>query len=584
MKSILKPMYRFLLIASVLIAFYAAILLANWKPWMVIFWAVVWVVVVAKRQYTRLTTLGSARWADADDLRRAGMLDATSGLILGRITDSRRRFWPALKALFDPRVASDVACEKFLQLFRKKPAEHLVRLPNAVHTAVFAPTGVGKGVSCIVPFLKSCSESCVVLDPKGENAKLTGDYRREVFGHRVVILDPFREVTQNPDRFNPLDCIKKSSSLAIDDCRDAAAELVVTTGEEKDPHWPQSAEAWIAGMLAVTAYYGEPGDRSLQTVRTLLSNPAKLDAVLKLMCSSDEPWGGMLARMGHELTHYKGDEFASVRTTMNRFMRFLDTLAVAENTKSSTFDPSDLCKGKMTIYLVLPPDRIPSQTSLLRLWIGSLLRAVVRNGLQEKNKVHFVLDEAASLGGKMQCLESAVDKYRGYGVRLQFYLQSLGQLQKFGKEGQDQTLLSNTTQVFFGVSDPSTARYVVSRLDKETVWVAGGGGNTGWSQQFDARGGVSNTSSGGESWDRKQNARELLTAGEVMTLPQDVAITFTPGVPPLCTKLIKYYQEDLAAQPSVFRRAVKTMWTGIECVTLLLSAILMTAVVTQLLK
>jgi len=31
--------------------------------------------------------------------------------------------------------------------------------------------------------------------------------------------------------------------------------------------------------------------------------------------------------------------------------------------------------------------------------------------------VHFVLDEAASLG-RMDALDDAVDKYRGYGVRL----------------------------------------------------------------------------------------------------------------------------------------------------------------------
>ena len=37
------------------------------------------------------------------------------------------------------------------------------------------------------------------------------------------------------------------------------------------------------------------------------------------------------------------------------------------------------------------------------------------------SNVTFVLDEAASLG-HMDALDDAVDKYRGYGVRLQFYL------------------------------------------------------------------------------------------------------------------------------------------------------------------
>src|SRR5207302_2971445 len=141
-----------------------------------------------------------------------------------------------------------------------------------------------------------------------------------------------------------------------------------------------------------------------------------------------------------------------------------------ENTRSSSFDPAELRNGKMTVYLVLPPEHMRAQSALLRMWVGSMLRAVVRGGLQEKNKVHFVLDEAASLG-HLDALDDAVDKYRGYGVRLQYYLQSFGQLAKLGKEGQGQTLLSNVTQVFFGVNDKDTAEYVSARLGEETIIV-----------------------------------------------------------------------------------------------------------------
>ena len=111
----------------------------------------------------------------------------------------------------------------------------------------------------------------------------------------------------------------------------------------------------------------------------------------------------------------------------------------------------------MTVYLILPPEHQRAQSPLLRMWIGSLLRAVVRGGLQEKNKVHFVLDEAATLG-HMEALDDAVDKYRGYGVRLQFYFQSVSQLRKCFPDGQDQTLLSNVSQVFFGTNDACRLR------------------------------------------------------------------------------------------------------------------------------
>jgi type IV secretion system protein VirD4 len=348
--------------------------------------AVVLIGVFAKRGYQALTAFGTARWANADDLRAAGMLGARSGLIIGRVMGSGKPpFAKAAQELFRSWVPSKVACEQFLASVRvgRKRTLHpaLVRMPNAVHTAVFAPTGAGKGVSCVIPFLLTSDESTVVVDFKGENFRLTAEHRRKAFGHRIAVLDPFKVVSQAPQTFNPLDFISKDSPTAIDECRDLAEALVIRSGQEKDPHWIDSAEAWISALIALVVQYGEPNDRSLQTVRTLLSSPEKLELAIKLMCSSDA-WNGMLARMGNQLTHYKDKELGSTLTTTNRFLRFLDTPAVAESTKASSFDPADLRKGKLTVYLILPPEHMRAQSPLLRMWIGSLLRAVVRGGLQ----------------------------------------------------------------------------------------------------------------------------------------------------------------------------------------------------------
>lgn len=358
-------------------------------------------------------------------------------------------------------------------------------------------------------------------------------------GHHVVVLDPFKITTQKPDTFNPLQFIDKSAT-AIDDCRDLAEALVVRTGQEKEPHWADSAEVWIGAMTAMVAYFAEPGDKSLQSVRDVLTNMAKMQMAIKLMCESDA-WSGMLARMGHQLTHFEGKELNSTLTTTNRFLRFLDTLAIADNTRTSSFDPADLCKGKMTVFLILPPEHMRAQSPLLRLWIGSLLRAVVKGGLQQKNKVHFILDEAASLG-HMEALDDAVDKYRGYGVRLQLYYQSLGQLKRCWPEGQDQTLLSNVTQVFFAVNDQPTAEYVSARLGEATILVTSGGTSSGKSSQGSKEGtNYSYSTNISENW--QQLGRKLLKPEEVTGLHERVAITFTPGIPPVWSWLVRYYEK-----------------------------------------
>jgi type IV secretion system protein VirD4 len=158
--------------------------------------------------------------------------------------------------------------------------------------------------------------------------------------------------------------------------------------------------------------------------------------------------------------------------------------------------------------------------------------------------VTFVLDEAASLG-RMDALDDAVDKYRGYGVRLQFYFQSVSQVRKSFPDGQEQTLLSNVSQVFFGVNDLPTAEYVSNRLGEQTIVVSSGGTSTGTSHQMSGKGDGSTTHSRNASDNWGQLGRKLLKQEEVLALDKRIAITFTPGVPPIWTTLIRYYEESL---------------------------------------
>ncbi len=525
---------RFILIATVLLGAYLATLVIYLVPYAWLVPIGIGVFLLCRKTY-RFTAYGTARWADATDIPH--MLEG-SGLILGHIEGKVGKIRGTM-ALFDRAIPDKAACQKFLMAFQRKQPKHLVRLSKAVHTAVFAPTGVGKGVSCVLPFLLTCRESCVVVDFKGENARLTADARRRM-GHRVVVLDPFRITTQEQDTLNPLQFIDKESPTALDDCRDLAEALVVRTGQEKEPHWNDSAEVWIAAMTAMVACFAEDGDKNLQSVRALLTNPQKMEAAIKMMCESDA-WEGMLARLGHQLTHFKDKELSSTLTTTNRFLRFLDTIAISESTRQSSFNPADLLTGKMTVYLILPPEHMRAQSPLLRLWIGSLLRAVVKGGLQEKTKVHFVLDEAASLG-HMDALDDAVDKFRGYGVRLQLYYQSLGQLKKCWPEGGDMTLLGNCTTVWFGVNDNQTAEYVSARLGEETIIVDSGGTSYGTSHQSgQENGSYSYSTNANANW--QQAGRKLLKPEEVTALNERVAITFTPGAPPIWTWLVRYYEK-----------------------------------------
>ena len=558
---------RILLVITVLLAAYVAAMAAFLVPYLWLVILAIVVVVACKKGY-RYSAYGTACWADAAALPH--LLEG-SGIILGHIGGKTSKL-AGVRALFNSRLSATKACQTFLVACQRKQPKYLVRLTNAVHTAVFAPTGVGKGVSIVIPHLLTCPDSMVVVDFKGELVKATAQARRRM-GQRVVVIDPFG-VAGGTDTFNPLDFIDKESRHALDDCRDLAEALVVRTGQEKEPHWADSAEVWIAAMVATVAAFADAGDKSLQSVRSLLTNPLKMQEAIKLMCESDL-WEGMLARLGHQLTHFKDKELSSTLTTTNRFLRFLDTIAISDNTKHSSFDPADLVTGRATIYLVLPPEHMRAQSPLLRLWIGSMLRAVVKGGLQDHTKVHFVLDEAASLG-HMEALDDAVDKLRGYGIRLLFLYQSLGQLKLCWPDGRDQTLLSNVTQVYFGVNDHATSEYVSNRLGDETILVRNWGSNSNSSHQASPQGGNTSYSSGtNESY--QQHGRRLLQPSEVAALDPRVAITFTPGVPPIASWLVRYFEHDFRAERSIgpWKSAFDTacLFVTVSALAVLLTAI-----------
>jgi type IV secretion system protein VirD4 len=290
-------------------------------------------------------------------------------------------------------------------------------------------------------------------------------------------------------------------------------------------------------------------------------------------------WDGLLARKGGELTHFVDKEKSSVLTTCGEHLGFLSTPAMKAATGASSFDPAGLKRRKMTVYVVLPPERMKAQAGFLRLMVGSMIRAVVKEGLGEGRLVHFVLDEAASLG-QLDCIDDLIDKYRGYGCRAQFYYQSAGQLPRCFPKDQCSILLSNTLKIFFGAADVDTANLVSTTAGKATIIVESGGSSrqkqrgtsTTTGSSFST--GASDSLTNGTSDNWAQSPRELLKPEEVLTLPPLQAVTFpTGGLPPVRTTLVRYFEEPGLFRGGGRRRGLRGLVEA--CQTLAKSAVLL---------
>jgi type IV secretion system protein VirD4 len=167
------------------------------------------------------------------------------------------------------------------------------------------------------------------------------------------------------------------------------------------------------------------------------------------------------------------------------------------------------------------------------------------------SKVNVILDEAGTLG-QMNCIEDALDKFRAFGIRLQLYYQSPAQLKKCFPREQDLTVLSNTTQIYFGVNDNVCAEEISKRLGETTIISESGGSGSSTSHSRSMSGtqdSLSCSSNTNRNW--AQMGRKLLKPEEVLTLNERIAITFVPGLPPICTTLQRFYERKWTPRRSL---------------------------------
>ena len=294
-------------------------------------------------------------------------------------------------------------------------------------------------------------------------------------------------------------------------------------------------------MIASTLAFVDE-HRDVQTARSLLSDAKLHNEAIEEMCGSSM-WDGLLAqRYGNNLKNVQGKELDSVLGCVNTHMRFLDTIPVANATRSSSFDPKDLLFRKMTIFLILPPQYRRSHAGLNRLWVGiccGLLSSKGCRNVRFTGCLTNMLPLATWSASTIFWLSEGDITYLSVLPAID------GTAQALLPEGQDQSFLSNVSQIFFGVQDQMTAEYVSNRLGEHTQIVDSGGHRAGGSSQ-DSSSGQGNNSSHGASWNTSYNwqqaGRKLLKPEEVVALDRDLAITLTPGVPPILTRLIRYYE------------------------------------------
>jgi type IV secretion system protein VirD4 len=269
--------------------------------------------------------------------------------------------------------------------------------------------------------------AAIVIDPKGEAAAVTARWRRSI--GPVAVVDPFGVVTDDPDQLNPIDVLEatEEATTSVAERALALTELMKADVSRtlSDPYWDNRGSALFSAIIGHVLTRDD--ERHLGRVREILSRD-RLDLWLEQdVLPSAHPFVGEEVR---QYLHIPNKQTRpSVLSIAQQHTRLLGDASVKQSLQRTTVDLSALRRGEAaTIYLVLPPEKLRSHASLLRVWIGSLLELLLRRRRRPEVDTLLMVDEAAQLGA-LEGLRTATTLMRGYGLRVWSFWQDLSQLQ-----------------------------------------------------------------------------------------------------------------------------------------------------------
>lgn len=308
-----------------------------------------------------------------------------------------------------------------------KQTSKLIVAPPEKHLITIAPTGAGKFRSVLAPELLTYPGPVVCVDIKGEAYAVTAR-RRRALGQRVVRLDPFEVVGPSSDSLNFFDLFQLPNADLETDAQMISSILAGGASVSKDPFWDLSAGGLVAGLIVYLAHHRDKAQQVLTTLRELIYGD-DTDHRLAVLLDTCKPMHPMAyGEIAAYLMHPERDTRPSVLSTVRSYFKALFSQRVEATFAESTFSLVDITNSEpITIYLILPPNKLQSHNRLIRLWVTTLMTAITCRRQIPDWPTLFLIDEAAQLGHFAPLVQS-ITLGRGYGVRVHSFWQDLSQL------------------------------------------------------------------------------------------------------------------------------------------------------------
>jgi len=456
------------------------------------------------------STFGSSRWATVEHLQDRALLDQ-DGIILGSCRDGEKT--------------------------------RTITYAGDRHLLTSAPTRGGKGVSHIIPNLLSYTGSVLVIDPKAENLLVTANARMKM-GQEVLAIDPWNigasKAGLAPARINPLDWINLSDIDAPENAM-LLADALIQKNQKADAFWQEESKALLQGLILLVAFDDHyAARRDLGTVRDLLLLTGEEQVELFTYMAGSVH--ALIASTGARFLQKDPKLISNVLASAQAETHFLDSARVREALSASDFDFADLKRTPMSVFVILPADRLDAFNRFLRLIVQQAITVNARNIEDKPDKpVLFILDEMPALG-LLTMVEQAYGLMAGFGIQLWGITQDLCQLRRVYGTDYESFIANSGAVAYFGSPDKASAEYFSGLCGETTVWNF----STAMASAFNwTRNRQETTYGESETYTdtRAASQRKLAYPDELRRMSKDLQLLLIEDSDPIMAQKIRWYED-----------------------------------------
>lgn len=349
------------------------------------------------------------------------------------------------------------------RLVRLQPEKCEPPLPQ--HMVVIAGTGAGKTYSFVIPnaVAAACEgESLVFTDPKGELTCLLAPWLR-FKGYKVFVFNLLKPEWGNC--WNPvLECRDDEEITAF------ATAIVQNATSDKSGYFVSKEIQLLKALIYLLRADFPQEQAHLRSALSLLSWPVEVlnERFVKAYQEKRLPLEGYEEWCGATSQNYE-----NAVSGLSAKLNVVRSAPVAKLLSRQEIDLSAIGRERAALFCILPVGSghlKPVLASFYYFFFRRLYGLAAENGGRLPNSVRFLLDEFANIG-QVPDFTQVIATARSLGIKIQFVLQGLKQLQDCYGGAEAEAILSNCPiQLFLGGDDATSTRYFSSRLGEAAVY------------------------------------------------------------------------------------------------------------------